>query len=230
MCECVWRLNTCVGRFCRSLGEGVEKKGKSGGTCGEQDEKFAKRSFAKCLLGLPSFVATRTLQKPVLKTFRVRPNSFFKQSKERVRCDLKRLKNRLQAAASWTCLRENTRLCLFVCACIRVRVCVYVHACVCVCERNVIGFQGTNTQTLTHPHPHTHKKTPPCAIHVVKERSGKGEGKGKFSSGILQSAPSMHVHLPYAHCCMHSCSSEPSRVARSIGKMYYFADFGSAQA
>ena len=39
-------------------------------------------------------------QKPVLKTFYVAPNSFFKISKERVRSDLRRLKNRLQDTRS----------------------------------------------------------------------------------------------------------------------------------
>ena len=39
-------------------------------------------------------------QKPVLKTFKVAPNSFFKYSKERVRFDLRRLKNRPRARRS----------------------------------------------------------------------------------------------------------------------------------
>ena len=39
-------------------------------------------------------------QQPVLKTFQVAPNSFFKISKERVRSDLRRLKNRLLESGS----------------------------------------------------------------------------------------------------------------------------------
>ena len=39
--------------------------------------------------------AIRTNLKTVLKTFYVGPNSFFKISKERVRSDIKRLKNQL---------------------------------------------------------------------------------------------------------------------------------------
>ena len=40
---------------------------------------------------------SETNQKPVLKTSSVGPNSLFKIRKERVRSDLKRLKNRLRA-------------------------------------------------------------------------------------------------------------------------------------
>ena len=42
-------------------------------------------------------------QESVLKTCLVAPNSFFKISKERVRSDLRRLKNRLQERAT-TCV------------------------------------------------------------------------------------------------------------------------------
>ena len=53
---------------------------------GEHMSLIRVRNGQKCL-------KNRRLQKPVHKTFHVGPNSFFKQSKERVRCDPKRLKN-----------------------------------------------------------------------------------------------------------------------------------------
>ena len=64
-----------------------------------------------CLLICTHIVGALSLdQKPVLKTFYVGPNSLFTLPKQRVSCDLKRFKNRLQECASMFAPRKPREL------------------------------------------------------------------------------------------------------------------------